>query len=96
MRDVLGDHGLAESARRDEDDVSGALEKVEREERFDERSVDGGGPIPVEVGRRLEPLEARARHASFESASGAVLLFEVGDVLEGLGGPPSLLGGGRH
>ena len=39
--DVLGDHRLAEATRGDEDDVARALEKVEREERFDERPVDG-------------------------------------------------------
>jgi len=77
-------------------DVAGALEKVEREQRVDQRPVDGGGPVPVEVGHGLELLEARAGHAAFQTAARAILFFDVGDVLENLGGAPSFLGGEGH
>ena len=55
---------LPESPGRDEDDVAGALEEVERGDRFDQGAVDGRGPVPVEVGEGLELLEARARARS--------------------------------
>src|SRR5450432_3934116 len=93
VRDILGDHRLSESPGGDEDDVAGALEEVERGDRFDQGAVDGRGPVPVEVGEGFELLEARARAATFQTTTGTVLLFEIGDVLEDFGGSPSFLGG---
>ena len=95
MRDVLRDHRLSESAGRSENDVARALDEVEPEERLDERAIDGGGPIPIEVGHQLELLESRARQAPIESTPRAILFLDVRDVLEDLGRSPALFGGER-
>ena len=89
--DVLGDHRLAEPLGRDEHDVAARLEEVEAEGGLDEAAVDLRGPVPVEVGHRLEPLEAASGHAPLEAAASAVLLLDVGDVLEELLRAPALL-----
>jgi hypothetical protein len=83
MGEILGDHGLAQSSGGDEHDVAYPLEEVEREQGLDQRAIDLGGPIPIEVGHRLEFLQARARHSTLQAAASAVLLFEVGT---GVGG----------
>src|SRR5260221_861508 len=95
MRDVLRDHRLSKSAGRGENDVARALDEVEPEERLDERAIDGGGPIPIEVGHQLELLEPRSRQAPIESTPRAILLLDVRDVLEDLGRSPVFLGGDR-
>ncbi len=92
VRDVLGDHGLAEPLRRDEHDVASRLEEVEAHDGLDERSLDLRGPVPVEVGHGLESLEAAACATPIEPASGAVLLLDVDHVLKELLRAPSLLG----
>src|SRR5277367_3806767 len=91
--EILGNGGLAEAAGSDEDDVSGGGEEVQGEQGFDQGSVDGVGPVPVEVGDGLELLEATAGEAPLEASPGAIFVLESGNVLEQLGRSPALLGG---
>ena len=95
MGDVLGDHGLAESVGRDQDDVTGAVEEIESERGFDRGAVDLLGPVPVVVGNGFESAEVTSGEAALEALLRAVVHLERGDVLEELGGAPALLGGER-
>ena len=52
--EVLGEHGLAEPLRTDQDDVVGAAEEVEGEDALEGGAIEGGGPVPVPVGDRFE------------------------------------------
>jgi hypothetical protein len=54
------------------------------------------GQGPVEVSHRAEPAEMAAVDASLEAAFRALGLLGLGDVLEELGGPPTMLGRERH
>ena len=57
---------------------------------LDEGSIDGRGPVPVEVGQRLEFLEARARDAAFQAAR-ARSFSSSRRLLEDFGGPHRFL-----
>src|SRR5262249_39488749 len=87
------DHGLAQALRRDEDEVAAALEKLEPQGGLDALAIDARGPGPVEVGHRLEAAEPGARQAALETPASAVLALDGGDMREGLGRAPGLLGG---
>lgn len=76
-----------------EDDVSGGFDEVEAHGRLDEVAVDLLRPVPVEVGHRLEALEATSGAATLESASRSLLVFNVDDVLDELKVAPAFLGG---
>ncbi|WP_437592394.1 hypothetical protein [Sorangium sp. So ce1000] len=52
LRDVLGDHRLAEPMGRDEHDVARTVEKGQTERGLDLVTVDVLGPRPIEVGHR--------------------------------------------
>jgi len=79
-------HGLAESLGRHENDVARVFDEVEAQRRLDERAIDLGGPVPVEVRHGLEALESAAFEATVETATAAILLLEGEDVLEQLDG----------
>src|ERR1700722_11461178 len=91
--DVLRDHGLAETLRGDEYDVTCGTEEVKPDGGLDEGAVDLGGPIPVVVGDGLEGTEMTSRKASLESPPAALAFLNVRYVLENLGRSPALLGG---
>jgi len=57
-------------------------------------AVDLLRPIPVEVGHRLEALEATSGAAALESAPRAILLFDIDDMLDELEMTPALFRGG--
>ena len=93
VRDVLGDHRLAEALGGDEDEVAAGGEEVEAQGGLDGGAVDARGPGPVEVGHRGEAAEATAQEAAFEAAAGAFLLFDLDEVFEELRRAPAALGG---
>ncbi len=95
VRDVLGDHRLAQALRRDENDVARAGEEVEVHRGLDGVAVDALGPVPVEVGERLETAELGTPDAALEALLGASALLGLCDVLEELGRVPPPLGGER-
>ena len=66
----------------DEDEILGAAEEVEAEDALDERPIDRLGPVPLEIGDRLEAAEARAFEAAFEAAARAVLELGGGEGFE--------------
>ena len=78
VRDVLGDHRLAEALWGDEHDVARGAEEVEGARGFDERAVNLGWPIPVVVGDRLEATEVAASESSLEAPAAALALFDAG------------------
>jgi len=77
MRDILSDERLADSIRANQDDVGGLLEKVERHERFNGRTVTALGPLPVEVAERFEAADMGLFRATLQTAAGAFLFFPV-------------------
>ena len=85
VRDVLGDHRLAQALGGDQDEVAAGGEEVEAERGLDDGAVDGGGPGPVEGVHRGEATEATAEQAPLEAAAGAFLLLDLDEVLEELG-----------
>src|SRR5690606_35008501 len=93
--DVLGDGGLAEALRGDENHISGALEKLEAQGGFDGVTVDLFRPVPVEVGHWLETANLGSREAALNGAACAIGGLFLGDVLEELGRTEALLGGQR-
>jgi hypothetical protein len=64
--EVLGNERFAEALRADQDDVFGLGQEVEAEQALDERAIEGLGPVPFEVGDRLEAAETRALEAALE------------------------------
>jgi hypothetical protein len=95
VRDVLGDHRLAESLRRDQHHVVGLLEEVELDRGFDGGAIDALRPGPVVVGHGLESAELTATEAALETPASAVLELDARDVVEDLLGAPAALGGER-
>ena len=92
MGDVLRQHCLSQALRAENHDVLAAGEEVEREDAFEGRPVQRGGPVPVPVGERLEASESGALEPALDAA--ALFFFEFGgdDVLEQDGGAPALGG----
>jgi len=84
--DVLGDHGLAEALRRDEDDATRRPEEVETDSGLHEGAIDLRRPVPVLVGDRLEATEVASRQTRLEASPAALPLLDVGEMLEELGG----------
>ena len=72
MGEVLGEHGLADAAGADEDDVDMLAEEVEVEEGLDRVAVDLPGMRPVEVGDRLEGAKRRVGDPTLEAATAAL------------------------
>ena len=70
-----------------------ALEEVERQDPFEGRAVERGGPVPVAVGQGFKAAEAGGGEAAFDTAALAVLEFGGDDALEEHGGTPAPLGG---
>jgi len=96
VRDVAGDHGLAQALRCDENDVARAVEEFEAERGLDGVAVDVLRPVPFVVGHRFEAADAAASKAPFEAALRAVLRLALGEELEDLDGAAALLGRGSH
>ena len=96
MSDIFGDHGFAETLGSDEDDVFSAGEEVQRESSLDRIARDFLGPVPIEIGDGFEFAEFAASGSSFETPTRAVLLFEMGDVLEELTRGEALFRGVGH
>jgi len=90
--DVLGDHRFAEPLGGDEDAVAAGGEEVEVQRGFDGGALDARGPAPVEGLHGGEAAEAAAEQAAFEAAAGALLLFDIGEMLEELGRTPAAFG----
>ena len=88
--EVLGEHGLAEPLRTDQDDVVGAAEEVEGEDALEGGAIEGGGPVPV--GDRFEAPKAGDLQAPFNTAALAVLELGGDDMLEEHGRTPAALG----
>ena len=93
VHDVLGEHGLAEALRPDEQHIVGEREKVEGEDPFEGAAVQGGGPVPIPVGHWFEAAEARGGEAAFDAAALPVLELGGDDAFEQHGGTPAPLGG---
>jgi hypothetical protein len=91
--DVLSEHGFAEALSGDEDEIAALLEELEAESGFDGGAIDGGGPVPVEVGHRFEGADSGAGQATFKGSAGSFLLLGLDEVFEDLGGAPATLGG---
>ena len=75
MGKVLGEHGLADAAGADEDDVDMLAEEVEIEEGLDRVVVDLPGMRPVEVGERLEGAKRRMGDPTLEATTAALGLL---------------------
>ena len=82
MGEVLGQHGLAQAVGSDEHDVGRLIEEGEGEQLLDEGAVDIGGPVPVEVGERFEGANLGIVEAPFEATPGALVLFDVDELLQ--------------
>ena len=95
LHDVLGEHGLPEPLRADEEHVVGTVEEIEREDPLQGGAVEGGGPVPIPVGQGFEAAEPGRGEAAFDTAPLAVLEFGGDDALEQHGGTPAPLGGLR-
>ena len=93
MRDVLGDHRFAEALGGDEHAVAAGGEEVEVERGLDGGAVDPGGPGPVEGVHGGDAAEAAAEQAPLEAAAGALLVLDVGEMLEELDRTPAALRG---
>ena len=91
--DVLGEHGLTQALRTDEDYVLAAGEEVEREDAFEGGTVQCGGPVRVPIGERFEASEACAGESALEAAALSVFEFGGDEVFEEHGGAPALAGG---
>jgi hypothetical protein len=74
--EVLGEHGLADAAGADEDDVDVLAEEVEVEEGFDRVAVDLPRVGPVEVGDRLEDAEGGVADPALEAAATVLAQLE--------------------
>ena len=96
VQQVLGQHGLAESLRRDEDDVLALGDEVEREDAIDGGAGEVLGPVPFKVRERLEAAQARGLELAFESPVGAGLEFRVRDRFEQDRRTPARAGGPRE
>ena len=59
----------------DQDDVGGLVEELQAHEVLDGHAVATPGPVPVEVGERLELPEAGVGEAALEAAGAPLLLF---------------------
>ena len=93
---VLGDHGLAESLRADEDEILRVSQKVEAEDALDQGPIDRFGPLPLKVGHRFEAPQARALEAALETAAGAVLELGGCKGCQERDGGPAIFGGTRQ
>ena len=91
--DVLGDHGFAEALGGDEHAVAAGGEEVEVERGLDGGPVDPRGPRPVKGVHGGDAAEAAAEQPALEAATGALLLLDVGEVLEELGRTPAAFRG---
>jgi hypothetical protein len=65
--EILGEHGLSETVRGDDDDVFALREEIEGQDAFDRRPMDVRGPLPFEIGHRFEAAEARVLQAPFDA-----------------------------
>ena len=84
LAEVLGERGLADTARAAEEDVLTVLREVEREELLIDRPVDLAWEAPVEAVQRLHRAERRAFGACGEVGRVALTTFEGDDLLDGL------------
>jgi hypothetical protein len=64
--DVLGNGRLPQPATADQDDVGGAVQEIEPHQFADRRSVTLRGPVPIEIGQRLESADMGTAEAAFE------------------------------
>ena len=92
VRDVLGDHRLAEALGGDQDEVAGLGQKLQAQGGLDGGAVEAFGPGPVKSVHRGEAAEAAAEEAPFETPAGPFLLLDVDEVLKELSGTPAALG----
>jgi hypothetical protein len=93
VRDVLGNHRLAQSLRRDEDDVASALEEVEVDGGLDGGLVDARRPRPVEVRHRRDAAQLAVGQASLDAAGYPLLRLLDDEVAEQFTGAPAILRG---
>jgi hypothetical protein len=88
---MLSDERLAEAAAALEQDVLAAVDEVELDEALDECPVDLLWVLPLEAVEGLERAQAGKPCPPGEVDGDAGALLEVGELLEGLGGPRRLL-----
>ena len=84
---------LPDAVGSEEDEVSTLAYEVESQRAFNQGPIDFLGPVPVEVGNRLEGAEPAVDAAPFEGSSGAVGSFGAQDFLEECSGSEPILGG---
>lgn len=89
--EVLREQGLAEAAAALEQDILATVDEVELEEALEEGAVDLLGVVPVEAVEGLERAEAGGAGSAREIDRDARSLFEVNELLEGLGGAEAAL-----
>ena len=75
--DIFSDHGFAEAIGAHQDEVAAFRNKVEREGSFDGGAIDFLGPVPVEVGDRLEAVDAGTLNAPFQRSARTFLDFRA-------------------
>ena len=68
---------LAQAGAGDEHHIGVLLDEIEMEQILDQRAVDLGGPVPVELIERLEHREAGLRDAALDAAIVAGRRFPV-------------------
>src|SRR6185295_16938724 len=91
MAEILGNHRLADAGGTLEQYILATLDEVELEQTLDEGAVDFLGMAPVEAVERLECTEAGEPRATREIDGGAAALFEIGELLDDLGGSEATL-----
>ena len=91
----MAEHRLAQALVPDEDDVLAFADEVEREDPVDRRAVELLGPVPFEIGERLEAAEARVAQAPFEPPPRPVVLFGLDERFEQDDRAPAFLRGAR-
>ncbi|KFB74163.1 MAG: hypothetical protein AW09_000553 [Candidatus Accumulibacter phosphatis] len=75
MRNVLGDHRLAQAAAADQEDIGGRRYEVQRHQFRDRPLITLLRPRPVEIGQRLEASDMGAAQPPFERAAGTFAFF---------------------
>ena len=92
VSDVAGKHGFAEPLSGHKNQVLAVRDERSRQRALDGRSIDLGGPVPIELVDGLEAPELGVALASHERASFAFREFHAREFFEQHARPPASLG----
>ena len=84
VRDVLGNHGLAQALGGDQNDVAYLGKKVQSKRGFYIAAFDTLGPCPIEIGHWFEAADMATSETTFQTPAGAIRRLEFVDILQEL------------